>query len=252
MDEIKRKKPNFFLGCFGFSEKQYFPEKSGSIKTVPVNSAVKTVTGDPPAKTSNRDQSRPAKAKLKWKFKRSPYGVQAIAKVETKQAHTVPKTRHRSVTNINLENTKSLDNTRSPPNPQTKAKSIQPDPDSENRSRRKMRHSVSLPIQKQVKESKAVSDLGSDPMVGVSIIIVTLIIMVLWGRLCAILCTAAWFYLVPRFRHVAAQFGDSDVFTTATTVAQNNHGLSSEEYKKKVILDGFLNRNRKYQSLKLC
>ncbi|MED6217454.1 hypothetical protein PIB30_017897 [Stylosanthes scabra] len=67
-------------------------------------------------------------------------------------------------------------------------------------------------------------------VVGMSIIAVTLVIMVCWGRLCAILCTSAWLYYIPRFN------------TSAT--ASQNVDLDSEEYKKKVIMDGILHRNR--------
>ncbi|MED6217455.1 hypothetical protein PIB30_017897 [Stylosanthes scabra] len=74
-------------------------------------------------------------------------------------------------------------------------------------------------------------------VVGMSIITVTLVIMVCWGRLCAILCTSAWLYYIPRFN-------------TSTTASQNDDhvdldfDLDSEEYKKKVIMDGILHRNR--------
>ncbi|KAK7312213.1 hypothetical protein VNO77_35914 [Canavalia gladiata] len=33
-----------------------------------------------------------------------------------------------------------------------------------------------------------------------SIVIITLVSMILWGRFCAILCTFAWFYLIPSLR----------------------------------------------------
>ncbi|KAM7270964.1 hypothetical protein ACFE04_030178 [Oxalis oulophora] len=241
--------------------------KNGSTKTVPVvdpSGAVKS-TDDPPAKTLNCDESRASKPKLKWKFiSRAPYGVEAIAKVETAQDNIVPQTSHgRAVEDINLGNAKNLDNKVSSNaatcslHKQSKTGSIQPDPKlvihNRKGSNKKMRPSISLPVEKQcdnkvMKENKTCPDtgtglgLGLDPMVGVSIMIVTLVIMVIWGRLCAILCTAAWLYLVPRFRHAAAQFGADG----STTNGKNNSDLiSSEEYKKKVILNGFLHRDRK-------
>ena len=71
-----------------------------------------------------------------------------------------------------------------------------------------------------------------DPaLVGLSIIMVTLLIMLLWGRFCAILCTSAWCYFVPCFkkRNLNSQY--------------QYYRYDSEEYKKKVILEGFLERN---------
>ncbi|KAM5566400.1 hypothetical protein ABKV19_014869 [Rosa sericea] len=76
-----------------------------------------------------------------------------------------------------------------------------------------------------------------DPLVGMTIIMVTLIIMVLWGRLCAILCTAAWFYLLPRLTQ------NSNLTTTSSTAGDDHLDFSSDEYKKKVVLEGFLERN---------
>ena len=43
-----------------------------------------------------------------------------------------------------------------------------------------------------------------DPVIGISVIILTLVIMLVWGRLFAILCTSAWCYSLPRLRNVAA------------------------------------------------
>ncbi|XP_075659930.1 uncharacterized protein LOC142629780 [Castanea sativa] len=70
-----------------------------------------------------------------------------------------------------------------------------------------------------------------DPvLVGLSIIMVTLLVMLLWGRFCAILCTSSWCYFVPCFktRNLSSQY-------------QYNR-YDSEEYRKKVILEGFLER----------
>lgn len=81
-----------------------------------------------------------------------------------------------------------------------------------------------------------------DPLVGMSIIVVTLIIMLFWGRLCAILSTSAWFYFFPRFRSSSAA---ATATTTGTGTASiiSDLDLNSEEYKKKVVLEGFLKRN---------
>lgn len=77
-----------------------------------------------------------------------------------------------------------------------------------------------------------------DPVIGLSVIMVALIIMLLWGRFCAILCTSAWFYFVPRLRNVTKS---DDVVGKNP----NSHDYNSEEYKKKVVLEGFLERNHR-------
>ncbi|XP_059294880.1 uncharacterized protein At5g23160-like [Lycium ferocissimum] len=74
-----------------------------------------------------------------------------------------------------------------------------------------------------------------DSVIGMSVLMVTLIIMLFWGKFCAILCTSAWFYFLPRFR--------------AKNEAEQNDGnldvLNSNEYKKKVVLNGFLERDHR-------
>ncbi|KAK3422010.1 hypothetical protein EUGRSUZ_G02576 [Eucalyptus grandis] len=77
-----------------------------------------------------------------------------------------------------------------------------------------------------------------DSVVGMSIIMVTLVIMILWGRLCAILCTAVWFYFIPQLRWWLASErpvkGDGP-----------DPDLNSEEHKKRVVLEGLLERPRR-------
>ncbi|KAF2287288.1 hypothetical protein GH714_039546 [Hevea brasiliensis] len=51
---------------------------------------------------------------------------------------------------------------------------------------------------KKPRNLNGTSDKKFDPVIGMSIVMITLIIMLLWGRLCAILCTSAWLYFVPR------------------------------------------------------
>ncbi|MCD7446252.1 hypothetical protein HAX54_048450 [Datura stramonium] len=62
-----------------------------------------------------------------------------------------------------------------------------------------------------------------DSVIGMSILMVTLIIMLFWGKFCAILCTSAWFYFLHKLR-------------------ANNNDVNSNECKKKVVLNGFLQR----------
>lgn len=85
-----------------------------------------------------------------------------------------------------------------------------------------------------------------DPVIGISIIVLTLVIMLIWGRLCAILCTSAWCYFLPRLRDAAAlakrrrSGSDDSAFV---------RDLKSESYKRKVVLDGFLGRQNRVSLL---
>ncbi|KAI6679004.1 hypothetical protein NL676_039800 [Syzygium grande] len=76
-------------------------------------------------------------------------------------------------------------------------------------------------------------------LVGMSIIMVTLVIMILRGRPSAILCTAVWFYFVPLLRSAAGRPVNGD------GPDPNGPDLSSEEYRKRVVLEGQLERNRR-------
>ncbi|KAL9148657.1 hypothetical protein ABFS82_12G056500 [Erythranthe guttata] len=77
----------------------------------------------------------------------------------------------------------------------------------------KLSHVVPLPLPRPKKE-KPTTDGGSeskngnklimaaefDSVVGALIIMVTLIVMLIWGKICATICAAAWIYFFPRFR----------------------------------------------------
>ncbi|MBA0834449.1 hypothetical protein Goarm_006803 [Gossypium armourianum] len=118
-------------------------------------------------------------------------------------------------------------------------------------------HTVSLPV---LEGSQRVGNNGihAPPVnskdlrldniaLGMSVIVVTLIIMLVWGRLCAILCTSAWLYFCPRFRtrvngNVSSSSGGGGVESTQNL---NDSYLNSKEYKKKVVLEGLLHRNNR-------
>ncbi|PON98856.1 Transmembrane protein [Trema orientale] len=80
-----------------------------------------------------------------------------------------------------------------------------------------------------------------EPLVGMSVVMVTLVIMVLWGRVCAILCTSAWLYFVPRLSNTAA--GSDGLIGNGS--GSKNPELESELSKKKVVFEGFLERNHR-------
>lgn len=121
----------------------------------------------------------------------------------------------------------------------------------------KISHSVSLPPSKRKKSQAAtttdevnddklsqrhdqeINNNYFDSIIGMSILMVTLLIMLFWGKVCAIICTSAWFYFLPRFRP-----------KNEAIVAGKNGGVAgdvdvnSDEYKKKVVLEGFWRKLR--------
>lgn len=85
-----------------------------------------------------------------------------------------------------------------------------------------------------------------DPVIGISIIVLTLMIMLIWGRLCAILCTSAGCYFLPRVRDAAALAKRKRTGIDGSAYVPD---LNSELYKRKVVLDGFLGRQNRVSLL---
>ncbi|KAF8118695.1 hypothetical protein N665_0002s0011 [Sinapis alba] len=83
-----------------------------------------------------------------------------------------------------------------------------------------------------------------DPVIGISVVILTLVIMLIWGRLFAILCTSAWCYFLPRLRNVAAL-----VKRSVSDGSASVPGLSSVSFKRKVVSDVFLGRQNRVSLL---
>lgn len=81
----------------------------------------------------------------------------------------------------------------------------------------------------------------NDGVFGMSVVVVTLVIMIFWGRLCAILCTSVWLYCAPRWGKIGGVNDDGNPKTTPS----NEVDLDSDEYKKKVIMEGLLGRNHR-------
>nr|XP_043607655.1 uncharacterized protein At5g23160 [Erigeron canadensis] len=114
-------------------------------------------------------------------------------------------------------------------------------------------HSVSLPIPTKEKKLadgpkvvKKTIPLGGkyDSIIGMSVILVILVIMVLWGKLCAILCTSTWFYIIPRLG-AAGRYSVVDTIKKRRPESHENLDMESVEYKKKVVLEGLLQRNNR-------
>ncbi|KAJ4843007.1 hypothetical protein Tsubulata_005385 [Turnera subulata] len=71
--------------------------------------------------------------------------------------------------------------------------------------------------------------------IGLCLLLISLLVLVFWGKLCSILCTSVWLFLVPRLhikKHSSLQY------------AAGCGEIDSEEYKKRIIMGGLLERNR--------
>ncbi|PSS16223.1 hypothetical protein CEY00_Acc13720 [Actinidia chinensis var. chinensis] len=77
---------------------------------------------------------------------------------------------------------------------------------------------------------------GYSSNVGLCLLIVSLLVLIVWGKVCAILCTSTWFFLVPR--------GIRKVGSPVNVVDLPEIDSESEGYKKRVIMEGLLQRNR--------
>ncbi|KAF8409383.1 hypothetical protein HHK36_005458 [Tetracentron sinense] len=92
------------------------------------------------------------------------------------------------------------------------------------------------------KQNNSVQELGQKPkkMVagyysGLYLLLISLSVMVFWGRVCAVLCTATWLYFVSRW-----DSGDEQPENVIKSPE-----INSREYKKKVIMEGLLERNHR-------
>ncbi|XP_077220711.1 uncharacterized protein LOC143854565 [Tasmannia lanceolata] len=131
-------------------------------------------------------------------------------------------------------------------------------PDKNNPNRLNMPRSTSLhsPLGRKSIQPQVISRLSGrktetrndplagyiDPVARMSVLMVALAILLLWGRICAILCTSAWFYFITR-RRTATE----PVEVAGKKVDSGNPDIDSDEYKKKVIMEGLLERNRPRQ-----
>ncbi|OIW01875.1 hypothetical protein TanjilG_31057 [Lupinus angustifolius] len=79
-----------------------------------------------------------------------------------------------------------------------------------------------------------------DSVIGISIVMVTMVMMIFWGRLCAIVCTSAWLYFISRSRLNVTKNDDNKKLNDNLDL-----DVDSELYKKKVIMEGLLNRTRR-------
>ncbi|MBA0682798.1 hypothetical protein Goari_024491 [Gossypium aridum] len=266
----KTHKTSRFLACFGFSCKKNLPKKpiqTGSKNTPslsfpmlcfrPGKSRTKTVPVDNSDKTDiggeNHTPSKLSKKKSDIKLIPSRQNSKPDPQLSFPSQASRTRPKEGPEPNILLGNRKLSDPTRTgsslPGSPTVK-------PKINLKTQSKLSHTVSLPVldgnqrvgnprkhdrvnskQHQRKNNGVVGKF--DSAMGLSIIMVILVIMLVWGRVCAILCTSAWFYFRSRYRTIN---NDNDIESTANS---NESDLNSKEYKKKIVLEGLLERNHR-------
>ncbi|WCJ40083.1 hypothetical protein M5689_021015 [Euphorbia peplus] len=271
-DPDPRPKTSLFLGCFGFSSKA---KRQDSIKISDkvhhsnsrlFRRSTLLLKQSPLTKTIPLHSEKIQRNKNSmFKFKKSKLNKNAPGDIPLKPlippAVKLPQETKPSFEKevINIENGKLLDNKKGHRTPKNvsfcrridsiRNASSQPgSPDPNTKSNRiKISRSISLPsanptgqpgvgIKKPGKES---TSNKLDAMVGMSIIMVTLVIILIWGRLCAIICTCTWLYFIPRLRKNGEPAGQ----TVQNGLESEEPDFDSEEYKKRVVLVGFLERN---------
>ncbi|KAF7139893.1 hypothetical protein RHSIM_Rhsim06G0192100 [Rhododendron simsii] len=79
----------------------------------------------------------------------------------------------------------------------------------------------------------------SSPTVGFCVLLVCLVVLTFWGRVVAILCTSMFLFLVRRR---IERSHSVDLPVNGIDLPVND--VDSEAYKKKVIMEGLLDRNR--------
>uniref|UniRef100_A0A5B6YXT8 Uncharacterized protein n=1 Tax=Davidia involucrata TaxID=16924 RepID=A0A5B6YXT8_DAVIN len=76
--------------------------------------------------------------------------------------------------------------------------------------------------------------------IGLCLLLICLFVLIFWGRLCAIICTLTWLFFAPS-RSKGVDSPENGV---------DRSEIDSEEHKKRVIMEGLLERNRsRMQSL---
>ncbi|KAJ6301451.1 hypothetical protein OIU77_015702 [Salix suchowensis] len=90
---------------------------------------------------------------------------------------------------------------------------------------------------KPKQDNKQGNGKGFTSTIGLCLVLISLMVLVLWGKVCAILCTSTWLFLVPRCSK-ARNNSSQNIFY--------DEGIDSKEYKKKIIMEGLLERNRNH------
>ncbi|KAK3021390.1 hypothetical protein RJ639_046798 [Escallonia herrerae] len=70
--------------------------------------------------------------------------------------------------------------------------------------------------------------------IGLCLLLVSLLVLIFWGKICAILCTSTWLFFAPRRLNCVDRLEN----------VVDSPDVDSGEYKKRVIMEGLLERNR--------
>ncbi|KAH1074010.1 hypothetical protein J1N35_026338 [Gossypium stocksii] len=260
---------SWFLGCFGFTMNKKSHPKPIQKKTRWLwqmfrLSPTKSITKTPPVNKADKAKADHAKTKTKTSKpvkKKLPDSTKSSSKPHTPSRQNSKADQRLASTNqIVRETTKETWAARGSLSEPTRSRSL---PDSvvtkpkpkPKKTQTVLSHMVSLPV---LGGSQRVGNNGirAPPVnskdlrlgnieLGMSVIVVTLIIMLVWGRLCAILCTSAWLYFCPLLRTRVNGNGSSSGGGGESTQNLNDSYLNSKEYKKKVVLEGLLHRNNR-------
>ncbi|XP_065853455.1 uncharacterized protein At5g23160-like [Euphorbia lathyris] len=244
-------KTSFFLACFGFSGKRKdstkIPDKLHNrnrrrLLLLKQSAATKTVPLDSDSMFNKSKLKRNAAA-LKPLITPAPQEQirrSLEKKVITEKVKVLDNTKgHGSCTNESFK--RRIDTIRNvytqPGSPDTKSKWY-PVP---------LVQSTSFPTDKTQKPGEGIERRRNkiDALMGMSIIMVTLVIILIWGRVCAIICTCTWLYFVPRLR----QYGEAQTQLVNLKPGQTLQlDFSSNKYKKRVVFEGFLERRNHSRS----
>lgn len=69
---------------------------------------------------------------------------------------------------------------------------------------------------------------------GLCLLLVSLLALIFWGKACAIVCTSMWLFVVPRWNSGEISLENGGCYRI----------IDSDEYKKKIIMEGLLERSR--------
>ncbi|XP_057972512.1 uncharacterized protein LOC131160671 [Malania oleifera] len=86
-------------------------------------------------------------------------------------------------------------------------------------------------IQSRHRHSSCEEGSRNDSTSALFLLAVSLLVLVCWGKICAIVCTSTWLFFVPRRRDLPENGKETPV-------------VDSVEYKKRVIMEGLLERTR--------
>ncbi|XP_022717966.1 uncharacterized protein LOC111276488 [Durio zibethinus] len=83
---------------------------------------------------------------------------------------------------------------------------------------------------------------GNGFNVGICLFLISLLVLVIWGKVCAIFCTSTWLFFACRW----SKF--KPVPSENITVDHHFPEIDTELHKKKVIMEGLLERNHTQKS----